>query len=74
MKSFGTHFKSLTANKFAYKALLEVFNTPHVYRVEIPCGASARCLVGPEKMVQKPWKIRKCQLFFVKHVCMLTDC
>ena len=51
MKSFGTHFKSLTANKFAYKALLEVFNTPHVYRVEIPCGASARCLVGPLKSV-----------------------
>ena len=45
MKSFGTQFKSLTANKFAYKALLEVFNTTHVYRVEIPCGA--RCLVGP---------------------------
>ena len=53
MKSFGTHFKSLTANKFAYKALLEVFNTPHVYRVEIPCGASARCLVGPYPYFKK---------------------
>ena len=47
MKSFGTQFKSLTANKFAYKALLGVFKTPHVYRVEIPYGASAQCLVGP---------------------------
>ena len=27
---FGTQFKSLTANKFAYKAFLEVFNTLHV--------------------------------------------
>ena len=26
------------------------------------------------EMVQKPWKIKKCQLFFVKHVCMLTNC
>ena len=26
------------------------------------------------EMVQKPWKIRKCHLFFVKHVCMLIDC
>ena len=47
MKSFGTQFKSLTANKFAYKALVGVFKTPHFYRVEIPCGASARGLVGP---------------------------
>ena len=53
MKSFRTHFKSLTANKFAYKALLEVFNTPHVYRVEIPCGASARCLVGPPNIAHR---------------------
>ena len=26
------------------------------------------------EMVQKPWKIRKYHLFFVDHVCMLTDC
>ena len=26
------------------------------------------------EMVQKPWKISKYHLFYVKHVCMLTDC
>ena len=25
------------------------------------------------EMVQKPWEIRKCHLFFVEHVCMLIE-
>ena len=36
MKFFGTQFKSLTANKLAYKALLGVFETLHVYRLVGP--------------------------------------
>ena len=46
LKSFGTQFISLTTNKCAYKAVLRVYKTLQVYRVEIPCRASTRCLVG----------------------------
>ena len=41
------HSVYLTANKCTYKTVLIVFKTLHVYHVEILCGVSTQCLVGP---------------------------